>query len=562
MWRRFLIAPASAGVIAGLVYLLTLAPDLTWANHGADGGELITAAFTLGIPHPPGYPTYVILGKLFLLWPFGTAAYRLNLFSAVCVATSVAISSQFSAMSSQQVGKGDAPVVAALCLAFAPLVWGQAVITEVYGLNLLLVAALVWALWTKRPSWLVGLFLGLSLTTHLTSWLLLPMVFVSQWLSTAKTPGSSASTSSLSENDRITGGSHGWNRHSRGRLVSVPSDRYLVTNEELPEETYLQKPDENLRKPVLEKKSAKTRQICAIHLLLRLFQPAVRVQFLQLLAGMGLGLTPLLLLPLLARGHSLVVWGDPTTLEGWWWLVSGRLYRPNLFAPSGDWLPWLGQWAGVLGQQFTWVGWGLVAAGVWLMGQKRAGEMPPFSRLNLLVLLGTAVLYFLVALVYRTPNALVYTLPGLLLLTPFLAAALHHLGRLAWLLPLAALLFNFQGQNLRGENWVRPLVYTVFVNAPPDALLETSGDRTTFSLWYMQQVEQQRADVIIVDANLLAFDWYRARLQARYPDLLGLEEDNVMAFRALNGQKRPYCLVTLVPDKTTPDTLSCLSPQQ
>ena len=65
---------ATAMVALG-IYLLTIAPDLTWANASPDGVELITASATLGIPHPPGYPTYVVLGKLFSLLPMGTVAF-------------------------------------------------------------------------------------------------------------------------------------------------------------------------------------------------------------------------------------------------------------------------------------------------------------------------------------------------------------------------------------------------------------------------------------------------------------------------------------------------------
>ncbi|MQY69884.1 MAG: DUF2723 domain-containing protein [Firmicutes bacterium] len=60
------------------VYLKTLCPTV----YIGDSGELIAAAYTLGIPHPPGYPLYCLLGKLFTLLPFGTIAYRVNLMSA------------------------------------------------------------------------------------------------------------------------------------------------------------------------------------------------------------------------------------------------------------------------------------------------------------------------------------------------------------------------------------------------------------------------------------------------------------------------------------------------
>ncbi|MGD9101843.1 MAG: DUF2723 domain-containing protein, partial [Anaerolineae bacterium] len=62
-----------------LVYGLTLAPGLTWAHYGADGGDLVTAAHTLGVPHPPGYPTYTLLAWLFTRLSLGNVAWRVNL---------------------------------------------------------------------------------------------------------------------------------------------------------------------------------------------------------------------------------------------------------------------------------------------------------------------------------------------------------------------------------------------------------------------------------------------------------------------------------------------------
>ena len=55
--------PLAAGAAVSLaslaLYLATVAPSLTWGwrNYGMDGGEFLAAANTLGVPHPPGYPT-------------------------------------------------------------------------------------------------------------------------------------------------------------------------------------------------------------------------------------------------------------------------------------------------------------------------------------------------------------------------------------------------------------------------------------------------------------------------------------------------------------------------
>ena len=72
----------SALVVLGAllaVYGLTLAPTITWAHHGADGGDLVTAVVRGCIPHPPGFPTYLLLGDLFIRLPWGNPAWRRSL---------------------------------------------------------------------------------------------------------------------------------------------------------------------------------------------------------------------------------------------------------------------------------------------------------------------------------------------------------------------------------------------------------------------------------------------------------------------------------------------------
>ena len=58
------------GVAAFSAYLTSLAPTITWAHGSADSGELVTAAYYLGVAHPTGYPAYVLLGWLFSHLPF------------------------------------------------------------------------------------------------------------------------------------------------------------------------------------------------------------------------------------------------------------------------------------------------------------------------------------------------------------------------------------------------------------------------------------------------------------------------------------------------------------
>lgn len=104
-----------------------------------DSGELVAAAATLGIPHPSGYPLYVLLGKLWtLLVPVGSVAFRMSLFSAACAAATVALVH----LVARTLGlHRAAAVLAALLVALGPSFWSQANIQRVYALNALCVMA-------------------------------------------------------------------------------------------------------------------------------------------------------------------------------------------------------------------------------------------------------------------------------------------------------------------------------------------------------------------------------------------------------------------------------------
>lgn len=168
-----------------LVYYLTLAPDLTWAHGGADGGDLIVAAYTLGVSHPPGYPAYTLLAHLFTLLPWGSIAFRVNLLSAMGAAVAAgSIALTVSALSTQEhkwsVLLGAA--VAAWSLAFMPLLWSQAVIAEVYAVHAAFVALTIWLalrLNDNPTTWaalILGLVWGIAFGFHQTSIFLLPII--------------------------------------------------------------------------------------------------------------------------------------------------------------------------------------------------------------------------------------------------------------------------------------------------------------------------------------------------------------------------------------------------
>ena len=165
---------ATAVALPLLVYLFNLSPYV----GRADTFEFQVTALRLGIAHPTGYPLYVLLGKLFTLLPFGTLAWKVNLTAALCAAGAVG----FVYLLIHRLTKHTSiAVLAALALAWSATVWSQAIIAEVYALNLLFVAGVLWLALDilegrsmPRTLWSVALLMGLSLTNHITMVMLIP----------------------------------------------------------------------------------------------------------------------------------------------------------------------------------------------------------------------------------------------------------------------------------------------------------------------------------------------------------------------------------------------------
>ncbi len=159
------LAPVFVFVVSLVVYLQTLLPGMAFD----DWGEMQTVPHVLGIAHPTGYPTYILAAWLFELLPFGSIAFRANLFAAVCVAVALA------AMTSTTIRLGVRPTIAAaVAIATGAIgtIWASAVVAEVNALHLAFMALIVdrslaWADGRHtRDLALGGLLVGLSLGNH------------------------------------------------------------------------------------------------------------------------------------------------------------------------------------------------------------------------------------------------------------------------------------------------------------------------------------------------------------------------------------------------------------
>ncbi|HPI66969.1 MAG TPA: DUF2723 domain-containing protein [bacterium] len=171
-----------------LVYIICLAPTI----YLEDSAEFVAVADTLGIPHPSGYPLYVILGKLFSFLPISSLAWRINFMSAFFAAlTGVMVfllikKFLIDNFSESKLWKTSVAMAGSWLLAFSQIFWSQAEIAEVYTLNCFLMSLIFYFIyqWStaiktanpngKRYFLLTCFFYGLSLTNHVMMILFLP----------------------------------------------------------------------------------------------------------------------------------------------------------------------------------------------------------------------------------------------------------------------------------------------------------------------------------------------------------------------------------------------------
>jgi len=147
------------------LYVHTLAPTVLPSNSG----EFQFVADILGIAHPPGYPLYTMLGKLFTLIPVGDVAYRVNLMSAFFAALTLALVSRTVRRVTNSALGG---VVGALALGTATTFWAQATTANTRSLTAFFAALALFALVSyakkRRDVYLLlfALAFGLGITHH------------------------------------------------------------------------------------------------------------------------------------------------------------------------------------------------------------------------------------------------------------------------------------------------------------------------------------------------------------------------------------------------------------
>ncbi len=188
-------------LVAVIVFFLTLEPTASWW----DCSERITASYKLEIPHPPGAPFFMLLGRFFTLFaPSGSsAALFMNGMSALAASFTVMLLFWIITHFARKIVIGEnneissgkvlsilgSGLVGALALCFSTSFWFVAVEAEAYATSAFFTAFVFWCIlkWeyvanhkhSHRWLILIAYLMGLSIGVHLLNLLAIPaIVFV------------------------------------------------------------------------------------------------------------------------------------------------------------------------------------------------------------------------------------------------------------------------------------------------------------------------------------------------------------------------------------------------
>jgi len=483
------IGPAlgiASALLALALYASTLAPTLSWGwrRIGVDGGELLAAAESLGVPHPSGYPTFMLLLKGFgTLVPLGDFAFRGNLASALLATATVGLLYWLVYRIVRQMA-ADAPraypalaaALGALTFASSPLFWSQAVITEVYTLNTVFVGALA----------VQATYIVFGRSTEGTSIRPVPRGLLA---ATGVTLGL------------------GMGNHLTLAAVALPLAAWVWV-----------RGDVELK-----------RWVWAV-------------------GGLLLGLSVYLYLPLRAAAGPPINWGDASTAGGFYWMLSGQAYQDYVFGVPVESL-WdkLITWVELVFTQLNPLGLFLALVGMLALWRTQ--------RWYLYSTLASAIGLLGYSLLYNTFDSQVLTIPAFLVMSSYAGVGVYQVFGVAsqwaaenaekdfkpgWIgklvtgwtpiaalaviafasVPAAAVVLNYEAQNLRGDREAFEFAESVLDAVPSGAIVISDGEDKTFALWYMVFVERPESGVVPIAGRLLQFDWYWRDLKERYPGRL------------------------------------------
>ena len=496
-----LVCAGAVFLVGLIVYSWTLAPTVTLT----DSGELIVAAYGLGVAHPPGFPLWVMLAHLASLVPIGSVAVRINFSSAVFAALACAMltlvvaellvtASGFAAPrrrnkagrkssiieSSEARGllRFASAVGAGLLMAFSRTLWSYATITEVYALNALLVLLVFFLVvrWRRRI---------IEMRMDLSAGVATP----DAWIYVAAF---------------VFGLSMGV--HHVTVVLTLPAIAVVV-----------------YRTAGLK------------------FFASRRLLYAALIS-IGALILVYSYLPWAASRSPAMNWGNPRSLQEIWWHITGRQYRVFFsFSPAAMGTQFA-EFCRMLLREFGFA-WLPVALFLAVAGLASAYKRDRTAFWFLLLIVIADLAYALSYEIAEDKDA--YYLPA------FISIAIAAGLGIYWLLQriaskssaiwksyvAAAAAIVLTSATAFGANWpfnnrrhyfiANDYVENLFSTIAPNGLVLTQDWQVASPMFYVQEIEQRRGDVKLLDINLLRRSWYFDYLKHAHPDLMERSREKI-----------------------------------
>jgi tetratricopeptide (TPR) repeat protein len=545
-------------LVSQIVYLLTLNRTCPFW----DSGEYIATSYILGIPHPPGNPFYIPLGRIFSMIPIASVAARVNYLSALA-SSIAAVFGYFVTVEIfkwQQRGKTDrAPIelgvlggiAAGLFTAFSRTFWEGAVEAEVNSLSSAFVMGCFWLSlrWageegaTQRNNKLFVLayyLVALSAGIHMGTYLVLPAILLFVLMVDHRTLAP----------------------HMFGAII-VSGVLVGLQPAMLP----------NLK--VLWLVLLGIGLVSSL-LLGRLWSPLGPrgVVFWCLLLAL-IGLSNHLYLPIRAALRPMINEADPSNTHNLWLALIRDQYKPpNPFLfRKASWGIQFGKhfWRYAqdqyqLGFSPRWLGMYLpyLVAAIGLVTHARR-DKKTFLSLFLFYLITTVGMVFYLNFqddevrdrdyFFTHSYQIVAVWIGLGFATlgswvrwaytegkdQFGARLGLGVTALGIILSFSTVQHYYYTNNRHGFFIARDYAYNMLVPLEKNALVFTNGDNDTFPLWYIQEVEKLRRDVRIVNLSLLNTDWYIRQLRDYTPKVdVGWNDKEIEAVRSVPERFADY----------------------
>lgn len=524
-----------------IVYWLTIAPTASFW----DCGEFIACSYILGIPHPPGAPLFILIGRLFTLLPFfDQIALRTNILSALGSASSVVVAyliilKLVSRWNISNFARYLGAISGGLFLGFSGTFWANAVETEVYGLGMFVMLLLVYLslIWMEKKGTaqgdrlliMIAYLALLSIGIHMTVFIVVPALFLlivwddreklkdfRFWLS-----GLVLALVMLSLVPFLVGLLAWLIISIIGMVVSNYDRRWvaafaIVLAGFIGYSVQLYVPIRSTQNPAIDEND-----------------PEDITRFKYFLERKQYGQTSMVTRALTRRASWASQFGTHERMGFW------GFFREQYSSAQVWFIPILLGLYGIIFQIRRRRKEGIILLLLFLIASvgllfyinfsdgTRGDQLevrdrdyfylPAFVFFAIFIGLGTS------ALMHQIKTKLEALKEKILLYkTVLLASAL-----ILFLLPVLALARNYH-KNSRWGNWI-PLdyAYNLLNSCDQDAIMFTNGDNDTFPLWFLQNVEKIRTDVRIVNLSLLNTDWYILQLKNRMNVPIGLTDKQI-----------------------------------